>query len=301
MQKKDDVKFTISVIVVSKNREKKLLSCIESIIRNTREPDEIIVVNQGRKINFSVNKRQKIRIINQQASNLSIGRNIGILESKSDILCFTDDDCLVKEDWIEKIIDSFNSYPECVGVFGQVFPYESQLNKDDSCPCTFTKAKKTLIDEPCPHMESIGYGNNMSFKKKIFNKEGSFKTWLSVGSIGKSAEDAELSLRLLINKNKLLFNPKVVVFHNRWLNYEQERKQNLSYFCGEAACYGYFAFQGHDFALSVVRESLKKSFNKIGKRADLFYQISAVYYKLFGLGIGLLFAIFDLITNAKKH
>lgn len=260
--------MNISVIISTKDREKKLVSCLESILKNTTFPLEIVILDQStteeteKKIK-NLRLPSLIKYYRMQVRNLSLGRNFGINHANGDVLVFADDDCLVDKHWLERISESFKRNKEIVGLFGKVMSYKPSQNREKYCPCTFLKKKKMLITKPCVHSENIGFGNNMAFRRKIFKRVGGFKEWLGIGSIGKSAEDAEFALRVLLNGYRLLYNPKVKVYHNRWLTEEQMRGQSLSYSCGEVACYGYFTFQGHEFAKKVVKKSFKDSLTKM--------------------------------------
>jgi GT2 family glycosyltransferase len=206
-----------------------------------------------------------IRYFNIKKNGLSFARNYGISIARGEILAFTDDDCLPVNNWLKEIIDSFRQYKEVVAVFGKTLPYEPRKHIGLICPCVFRKGKKNFITKPCRHWINIGFGNNMAFRKEIFTSVGTFKNWLSVGSLGKSAEDAEFALRVLIKGYKLMYNPKMIVYHNKWLTPKQADKQNLSYICGEMACYNYFASQGYNFATTVVVDNWKDTYLKIKK------------------------------------
>lgn len=257
----------ISVIISTRDRLEPLVGCVCSILANSRQPDEILIIDQSKndelRSNITIRSHPTIKYHHDCGVGLSRARNIALTIAKGKILIFTDDDCIVAKDWLKDICQSFEDNKNITGVFGQVLPYKPYLHKDKICPCTFQKRRKEFIERPCLHYKNIGFGNNMAFKRGIFGKIGNFKECLGVGSIGLSAEDAEFALRVLLNGYKLLYNPKVKVYHNRWLTKEGFRKQWLSYACGEAACYGYFAFQGHKFAEKVVKKNFKDSFSKM--------------------------------------
>lgn len=302
--------LTVSVIIVTKNRPLQLTRCLQSICRNTAQPDEIIVINEGDRIPknpgfdcFS----SRIKIIDHSLSNHSQGRNEGVSVATSDILCFTDDDCIVKQSWIREIVQSFNNHPHTQGVFGKTVPYKKNVGK--TCPCSFAKSASCVISKPCYHAKHFGFGNNMAFRKELFSNIGLFKTWLGIGSAGLSAEDAEFAQRVLFSGGTILYNPKAIVFHNKWLTPEEMETQALSYVCGEMACYGYFLFQGKSFAKTVIIDNLKDSFRKIrGIMKSIFlakwgnnllheieYTFSETFFKLRGLGVGFWFSLFDPI------
>lgn len=295
----------LSIIISTYQRTKKLEQCLKSILQQRIKPLEVLVIDQNsnsqvkaiiKKINSPL-----IKYFNLQKIGLARARNDGVNLAKGEILVFTDDDCIVGNHWLKNIIASFNHNSEIIGLFGQVLPYQPKRNKDKICPCIFMSTKNRLIKKPCLHWQNIGFGNNMAFRRKIFAQVNGFKEWLGVGSIGKSAEDAEFALRCLLKGHQLLYNPKMVVYHNRWLSKGQYRQQCLSYSWGEVAAYGYFAFQGKKFAKKVVINNFKDSYYKVKKIVKkillkgrgfktLWYALEELYFRLRGLLVGFYFS-----------
>jgi len=296
----------ISIIISTRNRHNDILNCLNSILANNYKEFEIIVIDQGdtdkteriiKKINNPL-----IKYWRHGVKGLSKGRNFGIKSSSGEIIAFTDDDCLVDKNWLRDILFSFHKNKNIVGVFGKVLPYRQYLNKSKICPCIFLNNKKRIIDDPDLHWENIGFGNNMAFKRKIFNNLGGFSEWLGLGSIGNSAEDAEFALRALSKNYKILYNPKIKVWHNRWVKGRELKKQKLSYLCGEMACYGYFAFQGKKFAQKIIINNLENRYRESRKAikyliffrkkslSPFVFKIKEICFCLRGLLIGFYFA-----------
>lgn len=269
----------ISVIICTKDRSKKLSTCLDSFKKSSFKDFELVVVDQSldSETEKLSKKYKKLNYFRIKAKGLSYARNFGIKKAKAEILAFTDDDCLVSKDWLKAIYKSFLAHPEVVGLLGRTLPYEPTKHKNLVCPCTFKqkKIRECLITKPAEHWKNIGYGNNMAFRKKIFNKLGGFKSWLGVGTIGHSAEDAEFSLRILLDHYKLFYQSKMLVFHNSWFSKEDMRGKNLAYIYGELACYGYFALKNHSFAKKVIKDNIRLSLVRTPKKiikSLLFYR-----------------------------
>jgi GT2 family glycosyltransferase len=122
----------------------------------------------------------------------------------------------------------------------------------------------------------------MVFRRQALEELGPPKLWLGPGSAGASADDAELVLRALLMGKTVLREPKLVVYHDRWLAPSAMKRQALIYTRGEAACYGYLAFQGHVFAWRVLKNGL------LAKRHD-FSQLLAYAKGLLAAGYFYLF------------
>jgi len=303
----------ISVIISTKNRTDALKTCISALLKNKYVKYEIIIIDQSTddKTHTCIQNfihQSKIPFIYKHIykSNLSLGRNIGIKYAKGDICAFTDDDCIVDTTWLYNLQKSFIRNPTIIGVFGKTLPYKAPYNHGLTCPCIFEISKNMLITKPIAHWRGIGFGNNMAFKKEIFQRMSGFKEWLGSGSIGCSAEDAEFALRLLINKFQLMYNPMVKIWHNRWLNKTDLEIQNLYYICGQISCYGYFTLQRKTFGKSILIESFKEYIyelkhaciilikqKNISALQSLYISVLKGIYILRGMFVALLYNLID--------
>lgn len=267
----------LSVIIATYKRSDKINACLQSILANSFSSFKIIVVDQSKdektKNQIKPLNTKKIDYFKLHKIGKSRALNLGIKKAQGDILVFTDDDCLVNKDWLNKIYQSFNENEGITGVLGQTLPYRKELHKNEICPAIFLNNKKKIISKPSLHSKNIGFGNNMAFKKEVFIKIGGFKEWLGVGSIGLAGLDAEITLRTLIKHYKIMYNPKIKIYHNRWLTKNEFYKQCLSYTCGEVACYSYFSFQGKRFAKKIVINNFKKSYWKFKDVLKRFFSL----------------------------
>lgn len=275
----------ISVIIATKNRPKQINVCIQSLCKNTYSNFEIIVVDQSDDIETKkiIDRLpdKRIRYIKQIPSGISKARNAGVHLSHGRIISFTDDDCIPNAYWLKNVYSSFATHKDIWGVFGKTMPYV-KTSKYQICPCTFQSNRMKIIHTPKKHTNNFGFGNNMSFKKEIFEKIGFFENLLGLGSLGLSAEDADFALRMLSNKYPLMYNPHVLVYHNRLVEYADFARINLAYSCGEIACYGYYALSGALFAKTIVRKNFNVTIQKIQTGiTQLLYMKSISFHTLY--------------------
>ena len=97
----------VSVIIPAYNLENYIEKTLNSVINQTLEEIEIIVVNDGSKdntlniINDIASKYDKVRIIDKENQGVSKARNTGIKEAKGEYILFLDGD-----DWMD--LDALN-------------------------------------------------------------------------------------------------------------------------------------------------------------------------------------------------
>lgn len=110
-----DVNFltkpTVSVVIPVYNAEKYIEGCVKSIQNQTYTVSEIFLINDGSTdssleiINKLAIEDKRIKIISQNNSGPSKARNIGMLESTSDIIALNDADDEWLDDKLEKQIN----------------------------------------------------------------------------------------------------------------------------------------------------------------------------------------------------
>ena len=95
----------ISVVIPAYNEEKYIGACLESLMKQTKKPFEILVVDNNSTDNTAKIARSfdGVDVINAKVQGITPTRNAGFNAAKGDIIARTDADTLVPEDWIEQI------------------------------------------------------------------------------------------------------------------------------------------------------------------------------------------------------
>lgn len=104
----------ISVIIPVYNVEKYIEQCLDSIVNQTYQNLEIIIVNDGSNDNsleiinrYSQNDR-RIKIINLENKGVSFARNIGIKNSEGNYISFVDSDDYLNLNTYEKLVENLD-------------------------------------------------------------------------------------------------------------------------------------------------------------------------------------------------
>jgi len=111
---------TISVIVPAYDASSTIGKCIESLITQSRRPDEIIVVDDCSRDNtaeiaLNMGADKVVRL----TKNLGPGggRNAGVETASGEILAFTDADCVAPPNWLEIMVAALDA-PDVVAATG---------------------------------------------------------------------------------------------------------------------------------------------------------------------------------------
>lgn len=104
-------KSLVSVVVVTKDRKKDLIECLESFRKSSYKPSEIIVVDNNSKPSVESWLPQKystIKLITLDSNvGAAEGRNIGFNEAKGEYILFIDDDAYVDRNAVGYLVSVF--------------------------------------------------------------------------------------------------------------------------------------------------------------------------------------------------
>ena len=119
----------VSVVISTYNRPRLLKSVIESILSNTYPDFDLVIVDQSESnetknlVNEYARYDNRIKYLWSEKGK-SKALNLEIKDTKGEIIALTDDDCVVAQDWIEKIVSFFDMHPDAAVILGDVIPGE---------------------------------------------------------------------------------------------------------------------------------------------------------------------------------
>lgn len=285
----------ISVIVCTFNRCESLEETLKSFA--VQEVDntinwEIIVVDNNSKdktkevvCSFSGIFGSRLRYIFEPKQGLSFARNRGIRESESDVIAFTDDDCIVSPTWLKEIRIAFQKQ-NCSGLGGKIIPIwdgvipPSWYGKQGKYSIRggiveYDKGNSAFIYDF--GVSSLPIGANMAFRRNLFTKHGMFKENLGLcGKKLKMGEDREFCLRLIKAGEILGYCPQAIVKH-------PVEKQRLT----ERFLAGWYYWYG--YATSIFKQS---------KKVKLIFGVRT--YLIKSLGINLFNWIFFFVCKDRQ-
>jgi glycosyltransferase involved in cell wall biosynthesis len=189
------MRLRMSVIVCAFNEEDHLGSCLDAMARQTRPPDELIVVN-----NASTDRtcdvaaaRSGVIVADEPRQGLVHARACGERVSSGEILVYTDADCRAPRHWLARIEEELGRRPASVALSG---PY--RFYDWDWIGCAGARAYDYTLG-PLAHVLSqrvlgIGavlYGGNFAVRREALERIGGFDT-----SIEFHGEDTNLGRRL---------------------------------------------------------------------------------------------------------
>lgn len=125
----------VSVIVPVYNGENSLHHCIDSILQQSYQDFELVLVDDGSSDRSSLicdeyaNKDNRIFVIHKKNAGVSSARNCGIKASNGDYICFVDVDDMIENDYLSTLVNSSLDQQSELVVCG-FFVEENGLKKD---------------------------------------------------------------------------------------------------------------------------------------------------------------------------
>ena len=113
----------VSIIVPVYKVENVLHYCIDSILNQTYNNFELILIDDGSpdssgKICNEYDKRDlRIKVFHKENEGVSVARNTGIELAKGKYICFVDSDDYIQRDYLEKLILAKKTYKNCENIW----------------------------------------------------------------------------------------------------------------------------------------------------------------------------------------
>jgi glycosyltransferase involved in cell wall biosynthesis len=120
-------KFNVSVVIATRNRAESLRDTLASLTRQSRRPDEVVVVDNAssdhtRDIALKFVDSLNLKYVYEAKRGIPYARNAGIQNAGGDIIAFIDDDCVADENWLKNLEIPFVKDPH-IGVVGGEISY----------------------------------------------------------------------------------------------------------------------------------------------------------------------------------
>ncbi len=106
-----DTSWLISVIIPVYNKEKHIKKCIDSVLNQSYQNFEIILVddgsfdNSGKILDDYLKKDERIKVFHIENGGVLAARNFGVKKSNGEFISFIDADDTVEPEYLEKLLD----------------------------------------------------------------------------------------------------------------------------------------------------------------------------------------------------
>ena len=204
----------VSIILPCKDSANTIRACLDSIARLSypKQFFELIVVEGNSKDGSEEiiekfkrdNPDLKLKFLREEGKfGAGYGINLGLKVAENEIVAFTNADCEVDDDWLERLMEPFKDYgvagvagivvtPENINLLQRLVGYELEYR--------YSTLKSYVMSAP---------EMNLAYRKDILEKLGGFD-WRNF----RTAYDVDMAYRVNKAGYKIVFCPKAVVKHH---------------------------------------------------------------------------------------
>lgn len=171
----------ISLCCTVKDEKNSINSFLDTIMKQTKVPDEIIIVDGGSKDgtieilnDYQHDFPELIKIIKNGEVNIAKGRNISIVNAKHEYIVSADAGTEYDVNWLKNLTSPFNDLSVDI-VSGFFEPKTENRYEEVLGVLFFPKVNDMNWDKFLPSARSL------SFKKKVWKELGGYAEWLPRG------------------------------------------------------------------------------------------------------------------------
>lgn len=218
----------ISFITTILNEERSINALIDSIISQTREPFEIVIVDAGSTDNtVKIIKEYQKKIRNLKLiirkGNRSVGRNEAIKRAVGDVIVATDAGCSLDKNWIKNITkDLKDANVDVVG--GYYIPITNSVF--ERCLAAYTSIMPDKIDI----QRFLPSSRSIAFRKSAWSKVGGYPENF------RTCEDIIFAKKLK-KYFKITFKENAIVYWPQRENIIEAFKQFFNYALGDGTAH----------------------------------------------------------------
>jgi len=170
------VRPAVSVIIPTYNRDALLKRAIESVLNQSFDDFEILVIDGARSELTRGLVRSfgdgRIRYIPQRGKGIANARNLGVLKARGEFIAFLDDDDRWREDKLERQLELFGELPDDYGIIYTAFTYY-YLEKRRILGIKHPKARGDVYRYMLK--DNITGTSTIMVKRECFRKAGIFR------------------------------------------------------------------------------------------------------------------------------
>ena len=266
----------VSIIIPVYNVEKYLEKCLDSVVNQTFENIEILVVNDGTKDNsqniideYKKKYPQKIKSFIKENGGLSDARNYGIKNATGEYITFIDSDDYIDKEMIEKLYSKIKECNADISVCECYFKYETKqkrveinIENNDTIENLITKLFPTAWGK----LYKREIFTDIEFKKGIWFED--FECLMRVYPIIKKVAVVNEPLYYYIQREQSItytYNEKLNELISNWDGIIKYYKEN-----------GYYERYENELEFSYVRYAFATYIKRLAKTKD---------YKKFKIGV----------------
>ncbi len=253
------VTISASIVVCTRARGSRIVATLRSILAFCPPGVEVLVVDQSDDTDTlqalsPFLEDDRLCYIRAQSKGLGRARNIGLEAARGEIVAFTDDDCVVEAGWLDAHRQAFATHARVALCYGAVraAPHDTGRGYVPD----YTIAADHLCLTAREKRRARGIGANFAVRRDMVMQLGGFDALMGAGGEFCSAEDRDLTLRVLLAGCDVYETGQSAVVHHGFRDWQSGRAHTRSDWYGLGAVYAKPLRRGRWDALPYALEEL---------------------------------------------
>jgi O-antigen biosynthesis protein len=262
----------VTVTIASFRNIDPTIACVRRVLSSSWTPLEVVVVDNdadGGPLDAAFTAafatEPRVRWVHEPRQGLSFARNAGLAAAEGTYVVFTDDDVLVDEHWVARLVDAFDAAPDVACVSGAILPAEQEtqaqqwLEEYGGYHKGFRREIYNLTthrrDSPLYPYDAgrFGSGANMAFRTDVLRAMGGFAVDLGAGTPAHGGEDLDVLRRVITAGHAVVYEPAALMWHRHRRSMEALRRQMFRYGVGLSATVAKWLLEDRAVAFDVLR------------------------------------------------
>lgn len=265
---------SITCVICTVGRPEIIARAVASVLDGDTRDCELIVIDQStddatRAACEAFISDPRFRYLHSDVRGLSAAYNRGIAEARTELIAFTDDDCVAPPEWLASVIGVFDAHRSIDMIYGQTLT-PSDYDGGDVIPALGFPEPRVIGRGH--GLAIIGMGANFAIRRGLVDRIGGFDEALGGGGPLRSSQDFDFQYRAYRGGALVRLCPEVTVTHYgaRARGSEWDRTMQ-AYGVGDGAFY-WKHVRCHDltalrlFAVQIARVALREALQPVRRR-----------------------------------
>jgi glycosyltransferase involved in cell wall biosynthesis len=255
---------SVSIAICTRNRHASLRRAVAAVVAADPDVEELLIIDQSDEfVPLARPWARGFRHVHSESRGLSRACNEALELATTEIVFFTDDDCLLQPGSVEAAVAMFAKQPEVGVVFGAVRA-EPSVTAEGFIP-TYEPPRRQVLRGRLGKLRDGGIGACLAVRRQAALAIGGFDVRLGGGTPLTTCQDGEFAYRMLKGGFALGHEPAAWVLHEGVKPWREGSRYAYLTYRGVGAAYALHLRQLDSVALLLLGQQFWSVIIEIGR------------------------------------